>query len=101
MATLNKRLQSEPKAFLTTKMWEDENEYGFYISIAIAEGYYKNINEARGVILKDFSVCNKNYKCGIYLGTEIESDDCIEIPVYLSQMPVDQYAYSYFITKVY
>lgn len=96
-----KKALANPKAFLTTKMWEDEEGHGFNISVAIREGYYKNLNEARGVILEDFNLCNKHYNCVIYLGKEIESEDCIEMPVYLSQMPVDQYAYSYYITKVY
>ena len=83
---------AKPKAYLVTKQFEDVAVR----SVAIEEGYYKDLNIARGVILNDFNIELERHE-DFKLTPEIENDDCIEIQV------IDRarrYVFSYYITKV-
>ena len=86
----------KPKGYLTTKIWQESVTI---ISVAVGDGMYKDIMQARGVILDDFS--NAESRIRDYdMKSEIECDECIEIPVYDAHPP-RRYMFSYLITKVY
>lgn len=90
-----KHAELKPKAYLVTKLY---NEPDGLISIAIKDGYYKDLDKARGVIMEDFKIINRN--CEYKIIDEIENEESIEIPVYDSKIS-GRYDHSYFITKVY
>ena len=93
------RPPKKPKLYLTTKIFDLSDRR---LSIAIGDAQYKDIDQARGTILKDFS--DNECRDGVcYMYPEIDNRECIEIPIFERGYTArqDEYQFSYFITKVY
>ena len=89
----------KPKKYVLIQYWERE---GGRITRALGDVIYTDIDKARGQILKDFMESRTNLP-DIEMGDEIESSNCIEIPVFSPDRRPGyiNYEFSYFITKIY
>ena len=87
----------EPKKYILTQYWECETGR---MSRAIGDVVYTDIDKASGEILKSFME-SRAIMQNIEIGDEIESTNCIEIPVFTPDRYGMLYEFSYFITKVY
>ena len=88
----------EPKKYVLTQYWEYEKGR---ISRAVGDVVYTDLDKARGEILKDF-MRSREALPDIEIGNEIETTNCIEIPVFSpGHANMMNYEFSYFITKVY
>lgn len=88
-----------PKKYIVTQYWETEKGR---ISRAIGDVIYTDIDKARGAILKAFME-SRSCLPDIEIGDEIDSTNCIEIPVFGPDRRLNymNYEFSYFITKIY